>query len=355
MSAAERVQFAVARAAARLPDRVKIALAGGSPVIVDGQQLDPQLQLLRSAQRRRPMPGLMEPTIDEGRRRYRQVTRAFRGPITQVARVRDFEVPGAEGPLPARHYAPPSHGDAPPPLTVYFHGGGFVIGDLDTHDEPCRILCREGGVHVLSVAYRLAPEHRFPAAVDDAVAAVRWARANAASLGADPARVAVAGDSAGGNLAAVVAALDRSAQPFARLLIYPATDSHTPRASQRLFAEGFALTLRDRDEFFRQYLAGAKARLDDPRLSPFCGVSVSQTVPTLVVTAGFDVLRDEGEAFVRALQQARAPVEVLRFSSLEHGFIHLTGVCPAARRAMSAIAGAWRAAFDGAVPRRSRL
>jgi len=343
VSVAERVQFAIASAAARLPDRVKIALAGGAPVVVDGQQLDPQLQLLRSAQRLRPMPGLMEPSIEEGRRRFHHVTQAFRGPITPVARVRNLDVPGAAGRLEARHYEPPSSGDASPrPLTVYFHGGGFVIGDLETHDEPCRILCREAGVHVLSVAYRLAPEHRFPAAVDDAVAAMRWAWANAASLGADPARVAVGGDSAGGNLAAVVAALDGSPPPIARLLIYPATDAHTSRPSQRLFAEGFALTLRDRDEFFRHYLTGVEARLDDPRLSPFCGVSRSRTVPTLVAIAGFDVLRDEGDAYVDALKQAGAAVEVRRFSSLEHGFIHVIGVCPAARRALSEIATAWR-------------
>jgi acetyl esterase len=368
VSAAERVQLAIARAAARLPNRVKIALAGGTPVVVDGQQLDPQLQFLRSAQRRRPMPGLMEPTIEEGRRRYRHVTQAFRGPVTPVASVRDLELPGADGLLHARHYAPPlswrgleaprdgSGGDAAAqPLTVYFHGGGFVIGDLDTHDEPCRILCREAGIHVLSVAYRLAPEHRFPAAVDDAVAAMRWARAHAGSLGADPARVAVAGDSAGGNLAAVVAVLDGSAQPFARLLIYPATDSDTPRPSQRLFAEGFALTLRDRDEFFRQYLAGAEVRLDDSRLSPFSGLSHARMVPTVVVISGFDVLRDEGEAYVHALRQEGAPVQALRFPTLEHGFIHLTGVCPTARRAMSEISSAWRAMLDRTVNRGIRL
>jgi acetyl esterase len=342
LSIAERAQLAVARGMARLPDRVKIALAGGQPVVVDGQQLDPQLQLLRAVQRRRPMPGLMEPTIDEGRRRFRQVTQAFRGSTTAVERVRDLQVPGAAGLLQARHYAPAPSPDEPRPLTVYFHGGGFVIGDLDTHDEPCRILCREAGVHVLSVAYRLAPEHPFPAAIDDAAAALRWARAHAGSLGADPARVAVGGDSAGGNLAAVVAA-DERAQPFARLLIYPATDSLTPRPSHRLFAEGFALTLRDRDEFFRRYTAGVAARLDDPRLSPFCAASLARRTPTLIVIAGFDVLRDEAEAYVEALQGVGAPVEVRRFPSLEHGFIHLTGVCPAARRAMSDIAGAWRA------------
>ena len=341
MSLAERAQFAIARGMARLPDRMKIALAGGRPVVVDGQQLDPQLQLFACAAQA-AAAGSDGADDAEGRRRYRHVTQAFRGTTTPVASVRDVEVSGAAGMLQARHYAPaPSQDTGPRPLTVYFHGGGFVIGDLDTHDEPCRILCREAGVHVLSIAYRLAPEHPFPAAIDDAAAALRWARAHAEPLGADPARVAVGGDSAGGNLAAVVAA-DEAAQPFARLLIYPATDPVTPRPSQRLFAEGFALTLRDRDEFFRQYTSGFAARLDDPRLSAFCATSLARTMPSLIVLAGFDVLRDEGEAYGEALQRAGAPVEVRRFPSLEHGFIHLIGVCPAARRAMSEIAAAWR-------------
>src|SRR5262249_60683114 len=153
--------------------------------------------------------------------RFLRQTRAFRGPVTEVGAVQDLDVDGAAGPLRARHYAPmwTLKGS---PLTVYLHGGGFVIGDLDTHDEPCRLLCRHGGVHVLSVAYRLAPEHPFPAAVEDACAALAWARANAASFGADPGRVAIGGRSARRNLSAVVSAIvNRAAAPVAQLLIYP--------------------------------------------------------------------------------------------------------------------------------------
>ena len=175
-----RASYLAVRAISHLPDRVKIWLSGTAPVVVDGQQLDPQLQFLRSMRGRHNRPGLVEPTVAAGRARYRRETIAFRGPTTKVGAVRDLEISGASGPLRARHYAPT--GDRPAPLTVYFHGGGFVLGDLDTHDEPCRLLCRYAGVHVLSVEYRLAPEHPFPAALDDATAALAWAQANAATL-----------------------------------------------------------------------------------------------------------------------------------------------------------------------------
>ncbi len=223
--------YLAARAMAHLPDRVKIWLSGGPPVIVDGQHLDPQLVLLRSVRRRRGVRGLIEPTVAAGRARYRRETLDFRGPVTKVASVREIEIAGG---LHARHYAPLRGAGAP--LMLYFHGGGFVIGDLDTHDEPCRILCRTAGIHVLSVEYRLAPEHPFPAAIDDATAALAWTQANAASLGADPRRVSIGGDSAGANLSAVACLASRDKPPVAQLLIYPPTDAVTPRRPHYLFA-----------------------------------------------------------------------------------------------------------------------
>src|ERR1700737_1696671 len=186
-----RVWYFAMRAMAHLPDRLKIWLSGTAPVIVDGQQLDPQLQLLRSIRRRHTVPGLVEPTLPAGRARYRRETLFTRGPVTKVGAVRDLEINSPGGPLRARHYAPVDGSAAP--LTVYFHGGGFVIGDLDTHDEPCRLLCRYAGVHVLSIEYRLAPEHPFPAALEDATAALAWAQANAATLGASPTGVSIGG------------------------------------------------------------------------------------------------------------------------------------------------------------------
>jgi acetyl esterase len=344
---AERAQVAAVRLVAKLPDGVKTLLSGEKPIVIDGQRLDPQVQFLRSLRRRRLKYGVIEPSVEAGRRRYRAQAIVFRGPTMPVGAVRDFEIPAGGHRLPVRHYAPAvANGRAP--LLVYFHGGGFVIGDLDTHDATCRVICREGRTHVLSVAYRLAPEHLFPAAVDDTRAAFRWALANAAGLGADPARVGVGGDSAGGNLSAVVSLLERDEQPpSAQLLIYPSTDASAPRVSHTQFDEGFALTRHDCTSCFRCY-TGRRVDLLDPRISPLRALDHSAAPPALVAIAGFDVLRDEGEAYADALAQAGVPVRVLRFPSLEHGFVHMIGICPAAQRALVDIGRAWREVVDQA-------
>jgi acetyl esterase len=340
----DRARCLAMRAMAHLPDRVKIMLSSSPPVIVDGQQLDPQLQLLRSLSRRRKVLGLVEPTVAAGRARYRRETRAFRGPITKVAAVRDLQIEGTSGPLRARHYAPPDGAAAP--LTVYFHGGGFVIGDLDTHDEPCRMLCRYAGVHVLSVDYRLAPEHPFPAGLEDAAAAFAWAQGNAATLGADPARVSIGGDSAGASLSAVVSHLtSREKPPLAQLLIYPPTDGTTPRRSYELFGDGYFLSTKDRMAFSRHYVQEVPQK-GDARLSPLLASDLSNLPPALVITAGFDILRDEGDAYAQALASAGTITRTRRYPSLGHGFIHMTGICPAARRAVVDIAREWRALLD---------
>jgi acetyl esterase len=268
---------------------------------------------------------------------------------TEVGAVRDVEIDGAAGPLRARHYRPAdADASARPPLLVFFHGGGFVVGDLETHDEPCRLLCRHAEVHVLSVDYRLAPEHPFPAAVDDALAAFRWAVAHAAQLGADGHRVAVGGDSAGGNLSAVcaqLAARDGGAAPALQLLIYPATDLTDARApSGRLFADGFYLTENDRQWFTRQYFSGSHGHATDPRASPVLAGPLSGLAPAVIVTAGFDPLRDEGEAYGLALREAGVPVVLVRVPELIHGFMNMTMI-PAARDAMLRLSGLFRASL----------
>jgi acetyl esterase len=215
-------------------------------------------------------------------------------------------------------------------------GGGWVIGDLDTHDTACRHLAREAEAGVLSIAYRLAPELRFPAAVDDALAAFHWAAANAGGLGFDPARVAVAGDSAGGNLAAVVAQLagrDGGPRPAAQFLAYPVTDLSTKHASYRLFAEGFLLTERDMDWFRAHYVPDAATALD-PRASPLLAPDLHGLPPAVVLTCGFDVLRDEGEAYARRLEQAGVRVALRRNAGLIHGFCNAVSVSPLSRIAM---------------------
>jgi len=342
----ERVERAVALGIARLSGRVPVRLSGEPPVTADGQTLDPHVQLVRALRRKRNPHGLCEPTPEIGRARFRRESLLFGGPRTEVGSVGDLEIPGPGGPLRVRHYAPQFA--SPRPITVYLHGGGFVIGDLETHDAACRILCRDADVHVLSVDYRLAPEHPFPAALEDAHAALRWARANAAELGGDSARVALGGDSAGGNLTAVVSRLTGADEaPFAQLLIYPATDSTTVRPSAAMFGEGYFLSPADRAGFNHHYLHGTGVGVEDWRVSPLLAPDLSGLPPALVVSAGFDMLRDEGEAYAEALRAAGNTVRTMRVSAHGHGFLHMTGVSPAARRAMIDVAREWRALLDG--------
>ncbi|HEV3050870.1 MAG TPA: alpha/beta hydrolase [Longimicrobium sp.] len=342
----ERIQSLAARLLARLPGHVSVRLSGEPPIVVDGLTLDPHVQNVRAQRRRHNPHHLCEPTLEQGRARYRRDALVYRGPATQVGAVRDFTLPGPGGPLRVRHYAPAAAG--PRPLTVYLHGGGFSIGDLDTHDEACRILCRHGEGHVLAVEYRLAPEHPFPAALDDARASLRWAQAYAAELGADPARVAIGGDSAGGNLAAVVAIETRGGRPpAAQLLIYPVVDRRNTRPSQQRFGQGYFLSDEDRAAFTGYYLGGTGVADDDWRVSPLYAPDLSGLAPALVATAGFDMLRDEGEAYADALHAAGTPVRRMRADAHGHGFLHMTGVSPGARRAMVDVAEAWRAVLNG--------
>jgi acetyl esterase len=343
----DRIEGFAGRAISRLPPALAVRLSGEPAVVSEGMTLDPHVQLLRAVRRRRNPHGLCEPTLAEARARYRRETMIFQWPRTPVASVRDFEVPGGAGqPLRVRHYAPLA--DGPRPLTVYLHGGGFTIGDLETHDEPCRLLCRRGRLHVLAVEYRLAPEHPLPAAIDDARAALRWAQANAAGVGADPATVGIGGDSAGANLAAVVSIQTRGERPpSAQLLIYPPADSLTERPCQALYGAGYFLDQADRDAFEGHYLRGTGVDAGDWRVSPLYAPDLSGLPPALLVSAGFDLLRDEGEAYADALEAAGSPGRRLRLEAHGHGFLHMTGVSPGARAAMEEVAAAWRELLEG--------
>ncbi len=334
-SFAERVQGRIVGALAALPSPVQRLLAGGGPLRIDGQELAAEYQLVLRLVALSGHPGLAAMTPVKARAEILRSSRVFAGHPPAVARVEDRLVPGPAGPIPARLYVPFAD-DRRRPLVVHYHGGGWVIGDLDTHDTACRHLALEADVGVLAVDYRLAPEHRFPAAVDDALAAFRWAAANAAELGFDPARVAVAGDSAGGNLAAVVAQLaarDGGPRPAAQLLAYPVTDLSTKHPSYRLFADGFLLTERDMDWFRGHYLPDDAAALD-PRASPLLAPDLHGLPPAVVLTCGFDVLRDEGEAYAWRLEQAGVPVQLRRSADLIHGFCNAVSVSPLSRAAM---------------------
>jgi len=323
-----RVQNAATRVGVKVipwvPTPVVRLLAGGRSVTIDGNTLDPTLQLMLSGQRTMGIQGLMlDYDVAASRRLMRETCLGFAGPQIHVG-VSDVSIPGPAGPIPARHYHPPTAD--PAPLLVFFHGGGWTIGDLDSYDALCRLTCRDAGVHVLSVDYRLAPEHPAPAAVDDAYAAFRWAHEHAGDLGAIPGKVAVGGDSAGGNLSAVVSQLardDGGPLPVLQWLIYPRTDFTARTRSLSLFAEGFLLTKLDMDWFEEKYLGGSGIEPTDPRMSPLLADSLSGLPPALVVTAGFDPLRDEGNQYAAALRDAGAPVDLRTAGSLTHGFANL--------------------------------
>lgn len=262
----------------------------------------------------------------------------------ELKRIVPLSIPAPEGAIPARLYVPktPRTRSGLSPALVFFHGGGWVIGDLDTHDVACRKLAHEGALILVAVDYRLAPEHKFPAAVEDAIAATRWIAANAAELGIDASRLSVGGDSAGGNLAAVVALAAREDNGPAlagQALIYPATDfamshpSHSEPETSVLLTHSVVRWFRD------HYLTGA-ADAGDWRASPARAESLSGLPPAFVLTAGADPLRDEGEAYAKRLEAAGVPVTHRRFPGQFHGFFTMGKFLPQANVAASEI-GAW--------------
>ncbi|MBV9353004.1 MAG: alpha/beta hydrolase [Mycobacterium sp.] len=307
-----------------LPAVAKRLLSGGRSVTIDGNTLDPTLQLLLAAQRAVGVNGLaVDHDLAASRSQMHELCQALPGPQIHVA-VSEVSIPGPAGQIMARHYRPVSA--EPAPLLVFYHGGAFTIGDLDTHDALCRLTCRDADIHVLSVDYRLAPEHPAPAGLDDAYAAFRWAYEHAAELGADPGKVAVGGDSAGGNLAAVVSRLARAdggPSPVLQWLIYPRTDFTAKTRSLTLFADGFLLTKHDIDWFEQQYLSGSDIKPTDPRVSPLLADDLAGLPPALIAIAGFDPLRDEGEQYANALLAAGTAVDLRCSGSLTHGFAHL--------------------------------
>lgn len=331
------------RALPHFPETVKRLMLGGRSITLDGNTLDATLCLTLAGQRALGLGGLVaDDDVLVARSQLERLAASFAQRIP-VASVTDLTVAGAVGPLAARHYRT-SEPDAP--LLVFFHGGGHVIGSLDTHDDLCREICRSGAVHLLSVAYRLAPEHPAPAGAEDAYAAYLWAREHAAELGADPHRVGIGGDSAGANLAAVVslrARDERAAPPALQVLLYPMTNLDAQTRSKTLFAGGFFLTRRNLDWFRERLLGGSQLGGDDPRVSPLLAGDLSGLAPALVVTAGFDPLRDEGRQYADALRAAGTPVDHREFGSVIHAFANFFVLGGASATALAEVISAIRA------------
>lgn len=302
--------------------------------------LDPFLVGIFEKQRAAGMPSLSAGTPAEGRALVAQ-SRAALGTGPDMT-VNDLSIPGPAGAIPARLYLP----EGPQALIVYYHGGGFVLGSLDDFDTLVRTLAARAGAAVLSVDYRLAPEHRFPAAVEDAEAAVRWAAREAPAGAGLP--LVLAGDSAGGNLATVTARRLRGQVPVAlQILAYPVTDSDTDTRSYREESDGLPLT-RDDMIWFMDHYAPDPATRTHPDLAPLRAPDISGLPPALVMTAEHDVLRDEGEAYARHLEANGVPVELRRYDGASHGFLRMHNIFPLADRALEDAAAAVRRVVQGA-------
>jgi acetyl esterase len=306
--------------------------------------LDPQAKALLDQMTAMGLPPLHTLPVEQAREAAAALG-SMQGAPEAVATIQNRTIPGPAGGIPVRIYVPT--GTAPLPVLVYFHGGGWVIGDLETHDGVCRALANAAACVVVSVHYRRAPEHKFPAAADDCYAAAEWVAANAAGIGADAGRLAVGGDSAGGNLAAVVAlmARDRGAPAIRyQLLIYPVTDGAYDTASYRDNADGYFLTKEMMHWFWNHYVRSDADR-QNPYAAPLRAANLHGLPPALVLTAEFDPLRDEGEAYAARLREAGVAVELKRYTGLIHGFFGMGGVIEAARNAFDETATTLRAAL----------
>jgi acetyl esterase len=307
------------------------------------EKLYPEVRALLEHLEAQGGPALESLSPAEARREAVESLKPWQGEREEVAHVEDLQIAGPEGSIRIRVYTPGERG--PLPCLVYFHGGGWVLCDLETHDTTCRALARKAGAVVVAVDYRLAPEHRFPAAVVDCCAATRWGAANAERLGVDPRRIAVGGDSAGGNLATVISLKFRDDDGPAlalQVLVYPVTNlASFDTPSYQEFAEGYYLT-RAEMEWFRGHYLGSPEDGLNPDASPLLATDLHGLPPALVITAECDTLRDEGEAYARRLAEAGVEVTCTRYAGMVHPFFSLPGAIGGGRRAVEQFAAAVR-------------
>ena len=310
-----------------LPDAIIDRVISAPPVVRDGRVLNRRVQALITLSEKLGLDSTAESSAEERRESLSRSARLGM-PLRLGIYVTDRQVPGPAGFIPLRIYRRFGLPESSPAI-VYLHGGGWCAGDLDTHDGTCRLLADASECVVVSVDYRLAPEHPVPAAVDDAVAAYRWVHDHAAELSIEQGRVGVMGDSAGGNLAAVIAQVTRDTDvpaPVAQCLVYPSTDARMREASHQTFAEGFFLSKASMEWYRAQYLPDT-ADWDSPLASPIEQTDLSGVAPAIVVTAGFDPLRDEGQRYAERLADAGVPVRYRCYDDMVHGFFGM-GVLP---------------------------
>ncbi|HWA63909.1 MAG TPA: alpha/beta hydrolase [Caulobacteraceae bacterium] len=340
------LQRLVLKGLMRLPRPVLRGLAGGGVVYVGGRTLDPAFQFLAAQGRRTPPLESLSP--QDARAATTAMVALMGGPLERGVRTAAVEIPGPAGMVPARAYRPADQ-DPNAPVVVFAHFGGGVIGGLDTCEAFCSMIAARARCAVVSVDYRLAPEHRFPAGLDDVLAAFRWVREHADDFGAPSGQAAIGGDSMGGNFAAVVCQDLKAAgepQPAFQLLVYPATDVASETASMTTYAHAFPLSRATMDWFMGHYMGPGDSPAN-PRLSPLRAADLSGLAPAIVVTAGFDPLSDQGEAYARRLKEAGVKTVFRCFDPLAHGFTAFTGAVPAARDACLAIADLVRTAAEG--------
>jgi len=312
-----------------------------------GNKPDPQIEALLQKMQERGAPPVQTLTPIQARESRNPVFIELGGPPELLENVENLTIPDPSGQIPVRVYTP--QGSGPFPVLVYFHGGGWVICNLDTHDSVCRSLSKGASCVVVSVAYRLAPEHKFPAAVEDAYAATEWTADNADGINVDRDRIAVGGDSAGGNLAAVVShmARDKKGPSLAyQLLVYPVTDlSSLDTDSYREHGQDYILT-KDSMAYYRSHYLKGKEDSEDPYASPLLAEQMSGLPPALVITAEFDVLTDEGEAYANRLKQAGVPVSYVCFKGMIHAFFSLSSVVDRAKEAIKEASAGLISAFS---------
>jgi len=314
-----------------------------SPRNDENAVLSPLLYILLGLKRKSKTPPLCERSPEEGRAQYRADVLPLNARY-EVKDTSDFSIPFDDRQLPLRHYVPDAINSVPA-LLIYFHGGGYVIGDLDTHDDICRLICKHAGVQVLSVDYRLAPEYPYPACIEDADFVVKWVQTNADRFSINSDAVIVGGDSAGATIAAATANnfLATNHQVLAQLLIYPGTDRSSDWGSYAKFGYDYFLNSLDRDWFYSHYTDNCVRLAEDTNVSPLKYDFVTQPTPTIIATAGFDALRDEGRSYADTLKSAGAKLDHLHFGELTHGFVNLVAVHRQSEKASIEIAVALRA------------